>query len=341
MKEHYQTILSRYIDQGGEPDLELAYDFGRQAINEGIGVLDVVDTHYEALADVLLRANSIEQCNEIAQRAASLLKEALGPFEMTRQGYSETIARLRQQNEKLTDLMNEKAKLLKQREDIMMVVTHDLKTPIIAADKCLNFMLDGTFGQFTQEQIEVISVMQESNQRMFTMVKNLLEVYRYDQTTPMLNLTRVAVDQLLRAMVKSFALAAQMRGLALELVLPDDVKPVRADENALQHVLTNLLDNATKFTSKGGTITLSAQNLDGQVGITVQDTGKGISAEDLPRLFHRFFQSDSGKKKYTGTGLGLYLCQQIITAHGGDIECHSELNVGTTFSVNLPVFIDA
>jgi signal transduction histidine kinase len=103
-------------------------------------------------------------------------------------------------------------------------------------------------------------------------------------------------------------------------------------------VLTNLIDNAIKFTPKGGVITLSARNSNSHVIFEVRDTGSGISQEDLPKLFQRFFQSATGRKQYTGTGLGLYLCQQITRAHGGEIRCESQPGVGTTFIFSLVAY---
>ena len=324
-----------YLTEGGEPDLELAYELGRQAIDRGVSVIQVVDVHYAALSDVLAGALTAEESAVIAQRAGNLLKEALAPFEMTHRGYGETITLLRTQNEKLERLLQERSELLQQREDFMMVVTHDLKTPIIAADRCLDLMIDGDFGPLNAEQSEVLSTMKESNHRMFTMVKNLLEVYRYDQSTPILCIKEIDSRSLITSVINTFALAAQTRDIELHTAMPESLDPVLADEGAIQHVLTNLIDNAIKFTPKGGVITLSARNSDTNVILEVRDTGSGISQEDIPKLFQRFFQSAAGRKQYTGTGLGLYLCQQIMRAHGGEIRCESQPGIGTTFVFSL------
>jgi signal transduction histidine kinase len=338
LQDQYKTILFHYVAEGGEPDLELAYEFGRQAIDQGISVLEVVDAHYAALSEALLGTSTAGESLTIAQRATSLLKETLAPFEMTRLGYSETISLLRSQNDKLTKLIEERSQLLQQREDFMLVVTHDLKTPITAADRCLTLMLDGDFGEVTPDQNEVLSTMKDSNQRMFTMVKNLLEVYRYDQSKPILNLKRVDLFALINSVVKDLTLSAQLRNLRLKPNLPDNLRPVQADELAIRHVLTNLVDNAIKFTPRGGEITLAADNSGECVTVEVKDTGKGIGEEDIPRLFQRFFQTADGSKQYTGTGLGLYLCQQIVHSHGSEIECRSQLGVGTSFCFTLAAY---
>jgi len=337
LQDQYKTILLHYIAEGGEPGLELAYEFGRQAIEHGISILQIVDAHYNALSDVLASTDTAQDVI-ITQRAGHLLKEALGPFEMTQRGYRETIDLLRNQNLKLAGLLEERSKLLQQREDFMLVVTHDLKTPITAADRCLALMLDGDFGPMSPEQIDLLSTMKDSNQRMFTMVKNLLDVYRYDQSTPILCLKEVDSGSLMVSAIKAFTLAARTGNVELHMAVTEDLHSVLADEGAVQHVLTNLIDNAIKFTPKGGVITLSARNSNSHVIFEVRDTGSGISQEDLPKLFQRFFQSATGRKQYTGTGLGLYLCQQITRAHGGEIRCESQPGVGTTFIFSLVAY---
>lgn len=341
MEEQYQTILLHYITDGGEPDLELAYECGRQAVVEGTSVLQVIDAHYQALSDVLSRAETPEDSMTIVQRASSLLKEALSPFEMTQRGYGETINVLRNQNEKLTKLMEEKSELLTQREDFMMVVTHDLKTPINAADRCLALLLEGDFGALTDTQLEVLSTMKESNQRMFTMVRNLLDAYRYEQSTPVLHMFKMDVSQTATAVVNNFKLPAQMRDMTIKAEL-DTEQPnmVLGDANAIQHLITNLIDNAIKFTPDGGVITLKVRRHEDSIKIEVSDTGRGIGKDEQSRLFQRFFQAEGGKKMYTGTGLGLYLCNQIAAAHHGTIECESEVGHGTTFIVTLPSIRD-
>lgn len=336
----YKNILLHYITEGGELDLEHAYEFGRRAIEEGISVLQIVDAHYAALTDVVAGAGTAQESAVIAQRAGNLLKEALGAFEMTQRGYRETIDLLRSQNEKLARLLEERAQLLQQREDFMMVVTHDLKTPITATDRCLTLMLDGDFGQITPDQSDVLSTMKDSNRRMFTMVKTLLEVYKYDQSTPILCLNEVDSRSLIMSVIKEFTLSAQTRDIELNTAVTEGLHSVLADEAAIHHVLTNLIDNAIKFTPKGGVVTLLARNCNSHVIFEVSDTGKGISEEDLPKLFQRFFQSAAGRKNYTGTGLGLYLCQKIMRVHGGEIRCENQPGAGAKFIFSLPAYTD-
>jgi signal transduction histidine kinase len=114
---------------------------------------------------------------------------------------------------------------------------------------------------------------------------------------------------------------------------------LNADEKAIRRMLQNLLDNALKFTPRGGAISLKLQNLDEKIVVEIGDTGPGISYEEQKLLFQRFSQGKSGRKYTPGTGLGLYLCKQIVDAHQGEIVCISVEGAGTTFRICLPTAV--
>lgn len=328
--EEYKQILSNYIEYGREEDLGLAYEIGRQAIGTGYSLLQIIDVHSEYLQE-LIAGDKLRQ-----QRATEVLKEVLAPFEMTRMGYVDTLSILRTQNEKLKSLMEERSRLLKEREDFMMVVTHDLKTPVIAEGKCLIFLLEGDFGELTAEQSEIIAAMKDSNRHLFGMLKNLLEAYKYDHNESTLSFASVDMVTLLTTLFEDFKFAARMKKVLLEPPsFQGELHNVIADEASLRHVIANLLDNALKFTAAEGSIRIRLLDYQSGVRIEVQDTGVGISKEDVPHLFERFYQAEAGRKGKTGMGLGLHLCHQIVVANGGDIECASEVGIGTTFSIFL------
>lgn len=331
--EDYKHVLSSYVQSGREEDLGLAYGIGRKAIETGYSLLQIVDAHTECLQNL---SPDDEHYNVITERASEVLKEVLAPFEMTRMGYVDTISILRTQNEKLRKLMEERSNLLKEREDFMMVVTHDLKTPVIAEGKCLNFLLEGDFGELTADQQEVLSAMKDSNRHLFGMLKNLLEAYKYDHTAPTLCFAPIDLIRLVTSCFEDFKFAARMKNVVLEPpIFEGKHHIVIADEASMRHILANLVDNALKFTKAGGQVRLKLTDYQAGVRIEVQDTGVGISKEDLAHLFERFYQADAGRKRKTGMGLGLHLCQQMILAQGGHIACFSEPGQGTTFSIIL------
>ncbi|MBY0547269.1 MAG: hypothetical protein K2W95_08235 [Candidatus Obscuribacterales bacterium] len=331
--EEYKLVLSSYIQSGREEDLGLAYEIGRKAIETGYSLLQIVDIHTDSLKQL---DDKDARYQLLSERASEVLKEVLAPFEMTRMGYLDTISILRTQNEKLRELMEERSNLLKEREDFMMVVTHDLKTPVIAEGKCLNFLLEGDFGELTPDQQEVLSAMKDSNRHLFGMLKNLLEAYKYDHTTPTLWFAPIDLIPLLTSCFEDFKFAARMKNVVLEPpIFEGEHHVVIADEASMRHIMANLIDNALKFTQAGGHVRLKLTDYQAGVRIEVQDTGVGISEEDLAHLFERFYQAAAGRKRKTGMGLGLHLCHQMILAQGGHIACSSEPGQGTTFSIIL------
>ena len=120
--------------------------------------------------------------------------------------------------------------------------------------------------------------------------------------------------------------------------MPEDLPPIRADETRLQEILYNLLDNAVKYSREGGEIRLRARKRDGEIVISVGDTGVGIRQEDLPRIFERFYRADKARSREVGgTGLGLSIVKHIAQLHGGSVEAESEPGQGTTIRVVIPM----
>jgi NtrC-family two-component system sensor histidine kinase KinB len=146
----------------------------------------------------------------------------------------------------------------------------------------------------------------------------------------------VDIVSVINGVVRELAHLSDSRKLVVSVVKDEHINNISGDQIALRRLIFNLLDNAIKFTGPGGTIELSAENQDDNVVVSVKDSGKGIAPEDLPKLFQRFWQGDPGKQYSVGTGLGLYLCRQIVEAHFGKIECKSAQDQGTIFSITLP-----
>src|SRR5204863_2643067 len=129
------------------------------------------------------------------------------------------------------------------------------------------------------------------------------------------------------------------KGLELMVDVPGDLPPVAVDLQRFSHALGNLLDNAVTYTDRGGNISLSAAQTDGQITITVADTGAGIAPEHMPHVFERFFRVP-GQSRGQGTGLGLAIVREIVTAHGGEVKCESTPGAGTVMRVMVPVWKD-
>ncbi len=232
--------------------------------------------------------------------------------------------------------VTERQKEHQQREDFIATLVHDLKTPLIGADRTLECMVNGALGEVDNNQAEVLNMLRRSNQSLLTMVQNLIEVHRYELDKPNLTCENIDCFELVSECVREMSAAAEHKGVCISSSLPFGLGTVYADRLAIRRVFLNLVDNAIKFTGNGGIIKVFGEENDGYVTIHVRDTGIGISEQDQKHIFKRFWQSERGKRTAVGTGLGLYLCHQIVAAHGGQIRVESKENDGTTFSVKLP-----
>jgi len=231
--------------------------------------------------------------------------------------------------------VTERVHLRQQREDFIAILTHNLKTPIIGMNRTLQLLLDGVLGEMPPAQQQVISLLARNNQSLLRMVQNLLEVYRYESNIEALNFQEIDLLATLYNCVAEVAPLAKNRNLQTKCTLPDNLSHVMADPMAVHHLFINLLENAIKYTPIGGSIYISAEENGPEVVVEVKDTGIGISPEHQSKLFKRSWQGTDQRQFTTGSGLGLYLCRQIVTAHGGDISCTSDLDVGTTITVKF------
>lgn len=221
------------------------------------------------------------------------------------------------------------------RDDFIATLTHDLRTPITAAIKTLNFFLDGSLGQISDQQREMLTVMTKSNEDLLGLVNALLEVYRFESGKLNLYKTVFDINSLLRQCYDELLPLAKSKNI--ELNVHSDFKEeilIDADRAEIKRVIMNLCGNAINYTNKSGTIDVFMKLQNGDLLFSVADNGNGIPAEDIPHLFKRFSQGTI-KKRSTGTGLGLYLSRQIIEAHGGKIWVESKVNKGSEFSFLL------
>lgn len=221
------------------------------------------------------------------------------------------------------------------RDDFTATLTHDLRTPLLAAIQTLKFFLDGSLGKLEEKQKLLLSTMLQSNEDLLGLVNALLEVYRFDSGKLELCKTVFAPKTLAEQCVKELKPLAEKKNITIEFECNfDDKLEICADKGELKRVITNLCGNAVNYTNKDGVIKIMLKSQSGDIIFSVEDNGNGIPQSDIPHLFMRFSQGTS-KKRSTGTGLGLYLSRQIIEAHGGKIWVESKLNKGSEFTFIL------
>ncbi|CAN5178772.1 hypothetical protein BH10CYA1_BH10CYA1_60920 [soil metagenome] len=227
--------------------------------------------------------------------------------------------------------------VLEKHEDFIATLTHDLKNPLIGAERLLEMFMQGQLGPLEDEQRKLIGLMRQSNSDMLALIHNLLEVYRFDAGAPPFDFSQVEVAKLSAICVEQLRGAAQAGGVDLSTNFLSGDHTITVDIIALRRVLMNLVGNAIKFTQAGGIITVSGKRVGEHYILEVTDNGSGIAPDDVEQLFRRFSQAKSTKRYGTGTGLGLYLCRQLVEAHGGQITCTSVDGAGTVFTVVLPI----
>lgn len=231
----------------------------------------------------------------------------------------------------------ERSRLTQQRDSFVSTIIHDLQNPLVGSERLLDLILSRQFGNLPENLEEIAKLLKQSNETMSQLLKNLLDVYRYEFRGAKFSFEKVDLGVVMRHSLEQIKPLAEVKSLHLVTEIPEDRAKINADSVAIKRVFLNLLGNSIKFTDDGGTVAISLKTMQDMAQVTVQDNGDGIPADEQRFLFQRFYQSTSGRKHAVGTGLGLYVCRQIIEAHGGTIDCHSTQGRGTSFVVTLPL----
>lgn len=223
----------------------------------------------------------------------------------------------------------------KLRDDFIATLTHDMRTPLLAAIQTLKFFLEGVIGELDEKQKVLLSTMLQSNEDLLGLVNALLEVYRFESGKLTLCKTNFSVKDLVEQCFAELKPLADKKNIDFSVVYElNDGENIVADRAEIKRVITNLCGNALNYTNKDGTVKVLAKAQSGDFIFSVTDNGNGIPQSDIPNLFKRFSQG-TARKRSTGTGLGLYLSRQIVEAHDGKIWVDSKVDKGSEFSFLL------
>ncbi|MDP3093825.1 MAG: PAS domain-containing sensor histidine kinase [bacterium] len=224
------------------------------------------------------------------------------------------------------------------KTEFVSLAAHQLRTPLSAIKWSLRMLLDGDIGEISKEQKDIVEKTYQSNERMITLINDLLNLARIEEGKYVINPVLADMVEICQSTIEFIGSDFRNKGIKLEFLKPAK-KPIRvfADEEKLKLVVQNLVDNAFKYTPKGGKVTVSLKETANEVRTEVQDTGIGIADNEQKRVFTKFFRaSEAVLTEPAGSGLGLYMAKNIIESHGGKIGFTSKQNKGTTFYFTLP-----
>ena len=290
-----------------------------------IGVLQVLNKKSGAFS-----AADEEMLDALASQAAIALENAK-LYEELRRAYAEL---------KQLDAM---------KGNFLANISHELRTPMAPIIGYVEMLLSGRPGPLTDRQRSHLHVVEQAIHRLQGLIEDLLAFVQMDQGELVAQARRFAIGPLLEDRVQIVLPRATEKGLTVDVSLPADLPEVRMDPTHIGRALMLMLDNAIKFTSSGGQITVGAKAVvspddapptwrDGYVEVSISDTGIGIPSDKIQRIFEKFYQVDaSATRSYGGTGLGLALVKQIMDAHETQVEVESTVGVGSTFRFRLPI----
>ena len=228
------------------------------------------------------------------------------------------------------------------RDDMMGIVSHDLRNPANAVKMLARSILEGRGSEdLAADVVERVEVIRQAAEQIDALIQDLLDMTRMEAGRLVVNPKAVEVAPLLAGSLDALRPLADAGGVTLAAELPESLPALHADADRVRQLFSNVIGNAIKFTSAGGRVTLSAREDARSVEFAVADTGEGIPAAQLPHVFERFYQGTLGSRASRhGAGLGLPIARGIVEAHGGQIWIESSPGVGTTVRFNLPTTPD-
>jgi two-component system phosphate regulon sensor histidine kinase PhoR len=224
------------------------------------------------------------------------------------------------------------------RRDFVANVSHELRTPLSILRGYIETLLDSP--EISREEFSrILGVMERHSKRLDLLAEDLLTLAQLESANPNLQLGTVDLSSFFGEVIRDWETKLANKQLNVIVDVLPDLPTIRADRVRLQEALYNLLDNAVKYSREHGEIRLMARRRDEEIVLSVSDNGIGISKEDLPRIFERFYRVDKARstESIRGTGLGLAIVKHVAQLHGGHVEAESELGKGTTIRVVLPL----
>ncbi len=224
------------------------------------------------------------------------------------------------------------------KSEFISVVSHELKTPLTSIKGFVRLMAAERVGPITDKQRHYLDVVLRQSESLTLLINDLLDISRIEAGIIEVRQEPLSLAEVVAAVVQQLDHLAQEKGIAIGVDIPRDLPPLSGDAERLGQVFTNLIHNAVKFTPPQGEVTVRAVTVGRECVVRVSDTGIGISPQDLPKIFDKFYQVDSSSTRHqSGSGLGLSISRRLVNAHGGELRASSARGEGTVFTVVLPL----
>ena len=222
-----------------------------------------------------------------------------------------------------------------QQSDLIAEMVHELRTPLSSLRTASHLLLRKDINQ--DQLAKVVGIIDNETTRLIDMTTSFLDLARLESGRIPFNSELFDPHVLLDECVGLMKDKAAEKNLRLNLYVPDKLPTIKGDRDKIKQVVLNLVSNAVNYNKPSGTITVAGQGKQNELIISVNDTGQGIRQTDIAHLFNKFYRSQATESSVQGTGLGLAICKKIVEAHNGHIEVQSEVGIGTTFLVHLPL----
>ncbi len=323
---------------------------------DGIEFLNLLDRETKTKVPVIMltgQGNETIAVDALRAGAADYLPKRVASTESLKRTINNAVEKyhLRNAVENQTHRLQKKNReLTRKHEEIQrfyQTVSHELKTPLTSVKEFVCIILDGLAGPINDEQKEYLSLVKESCEQMANGVNDLLDVTRLETGKYRIELEPNNIEKVIHHIVNSMKVIAKQKLITLDMQLDENLPDVYMDPKRIEQVLTNLINNAIKFTDKYGKIFVKGRlesDKSDYIKISVTDTGCGIAADDLKKIFERLYQvkpehnPNATSTSAGGLGLGLNICKELVNLHEGKLTVESKVGTGSTFSFTLPIY---
>ncbi len=336
-------------DLEGETPILLAYGEPGEILGEmsllengshSASVVAVEDTHLLRLSRTDLQGLVSEQSPtgiEILGALGKVVSTRLRAADEVRISIAHAESRLARRVQQLATETERLAELERLRQETTDLIVHDIRSPLNCIEASLQLLQLILPEDVLASCAKIIDLALGSCKDILKLVDSMLEVARMESDGLVLDLQPISLLPLITDTVNRLRLLAEQNNITFELDFPAELPSIQGNAGKLERVLSNLLDNALKYTPEGGLITVAVRPVNGQVEVRVTDTGPGIPPEHRERIFDRFARVPGSEGRHEGLGLGLAFCRSVVEAHDGRIWVESEVGQGSTFAFTIPV----